>query len=143
MKITKEHSVLIRAVAIIMIVIYHFQYDLFGGSFLMERGQGIGVWIRESLGYIQYEPNAWIGFFMAFCFIGVNVFFVLSGYSMVKKYHNKDTVKLKHMGGQIMKILIPYWLAHPIIHVIDWALKNLQYHFGFINYETYFSGMHS
>lgn len=143
MKITKEQSVLIRAVAILMIVIYHFQYDMFGGSFLVERGQGVAVWLQDSFGYISMEPNALPGFFMSFCFIGVNVFFVLSGYSLVKKYQNKPNLKLLHMGQQAMKILIPYWLAHPIIHVLDWALKNLQYHTGFINYETYFSGMHS
>jgi peptidoglycan/LPS O-acetylase OafA/YrhL len=143
MEIGKVQSILIRGVAIIMIVFYHFQYDMFGGSFLMERGQGMIAWIADSFAYIQQEPNAWIGFLMYFCFIGVNIFFVLSGYGLVKKYKDRGILKMEDMLKQSMKILIPYWLAHPIIHVLDWGLKTLQYQFGFIEYKTYFLGMHS
>lgn len=126
-----------------MIVLYHFQYDMFGGSFLVDRGQGFVSWISNSFGYISQEPSAWPGLFMSLLFIGVNIFFVLSGYGLMMKYKNKKSVNLKSMQGQILKILIPFWLAHPIIHILDWVLKNLQYYAGFINYQTYFSGMHS
>jgi len=34
MEITKQQGILIRGVAILMIVLYHIQYDLFGGTFL-------------------------------------------------------------------------------------------------------------
>lgn len=132
MNISKEQGVLIRAIAIIMIVIYHFQYDLFGGSFLVERGEGIVAWLTD----------AGPGIFWMVSIIGVNIFFVLSGYGLVKKFMEKK-VKMKDMFKQSLKILIPYWIAHPLIHVIDWALKNLQYQFGLIDYKTYFLGMHS
>ncbi len=116
---------------------------MFGGTFLIDRGQGFISWISDSFAYISQAPNAWPGIFMSLLFIGVNIFFVLSGYSLMRKYKNEKSVNLKSIGRQIMKILIPFWLAHPIIHVLDWGLKNLQYYTGFIDYETYFSGMHS
>lgn len=143
MNITKEQGILIRAVAILMVVIFHFQYDMFGGSFLIERGQGAIAWISDSLNYINQEPNAWIGFFMYLCIFGVNIFFVLSGYGLMKKFMKGKVVKMKNMFKQSLKILIPFWIAHPLIHIIDWILKNLQYQFGFIEYKTYFAGMHS
>lgn len=133
MKITKEQGVLIRAVAILMIVVYHFQYDVFGGTLLMQRDQGFLAWVS----------NAGPGVFVAACFIGVNIFFVLSGYGLVKKFMEKKKVHIKDMLKQSLKILIPYWIAHPLIHLIDWAIKNLQYVSGVIDYKTYFLGMHS
>jgi len=133
MDISKEQGLLIRAMAIMMIVLYHFQYDMFGGTLLVKRGEGFISWISHSGTAV----------FLSICFIGVNVFFVLSGYGLMKKYKNKKRIKMKDMGRQTLKILIPYWLAHPLIHIIDWLLKNLQYHFGFIGYKTYFLGMHS
>ncbi|MCD6109150.1 acyltransferase [bacterium] len=133
MNISKEQGLLIRAIAIMMIVLYHFQYDMFGGILLVERGEGFISWISHSGTAV----------FLSICFIGVNVFFVLSGYGLMKKYKEKKHVKMMDMGKQTLKILIPYWIAHPLVHVIDWSLKNLQYHFGFIGYKTYFLGMHS
>ncbi len=133
MKISKEQGILIRAIAIIMIVIYHFQYDYFGGTLLVERGEGVVNWVS----------NAGFGIFLSICFIGVNIFFVLSGYGLVKKFLERKTVKMKDMFKQSFKILVPYWIAHPLIHIIDWMLKNLQYKFGLIEYKTYFAGMHS
>lgn len=69
MNITKEQGILIKAIAIIMIVVFHFQYDMFGGSFLMERGQGAIAWISNSFNYIEQEPNAWIGIILSLCFV--------------------------------------------------------------------------
>ncbi len=143
MEISREQGVLIRGIAILMIVAYHFQYDMFGGTFLIDRGQGLAGWFNDWGLYLQQEPSAWLGTLLSLCFVGVNVFFVLSGYSLVKKYRERKKVKMSDMAKQIMKILIPFWIAHPVIHVVDWVLKNLQYQFGLINYETYFAGMHS
>ncbi len=143
MNITREQGILIRAIAIIMVVIFHFQYDMFGGSFLIERGQGAIAWVSDSITYIGYEPNAWIGFFMYLCIFGVNIFFVLSGYGLMKKYMSGKNLNLKNMSKRSLKVLIPFWIAHPVIHILDWILKNLQYQFGFIEYKTYFAGMHS
>jgi peptidoglycan/LPS O-acetylase OafA/YrhL len=116
---------------------------MFGGSFMMERGQGVIAWISDSFNYIGQEPNAWIGLFMSLCVVGVNIFFVLSGYGLMKKFMNGKILEMKGMLKQTLKILIPFWIAHPVIHVLDWILKNLQYYFGLIEYKTYFAGMHS
>lgn len=126
-----------------MIVIYHFHYDMFGGSFLVDRGQGLAAWFSDVAVYINQYPIAMGGFLMSLCFIGVNIFFVLSGYGLVKKYMNNPTLKMWDMSGQILKILIPYWIAHPLIHSIDWALRGLQYQAGVIDYKIAFIGMHS
>lgn len=143
MNITREQGLLIRAVAIIMIVVFHFQYDMFGGSFLIERGQGAIAWISDSFNYIEQRPNAWIGFFMYLGIFGVNIFFVLSGYGLMKKFMNGRTLKIKSMFKQSLKILIPFWIAHPVMHVLDWLLLTVQYQFGFIENQIYFEQIHS
>ena len=144
MKISKEESVLLRAIAILMVVLYHFQYDLIGGNLLVDRNQGFFSWIQDSLTYIntENEPILFLCFLMSFCFIGVNIFFVLSGYSLSKKYQNQKPT-FSDMRSQVMKILIPYWLAHPLVHFIDYLLKNSIQKLGFIDYGTNFFTMHS
>jgi peptidoglycan/LPS O-acetylase OafA/YrhL len=143
MQITKEHGLLIRGIAILMIVAYHFQYDMFGGTFLIDRNEGLISWLQGSWQYIQVYPLAGVGFLMGLMFFGVNIFFALSGYALAKKFASQKKVAISQMAKQIWKIVLPFWLAHPIIHVADWILKNFQYWTGVIDYPTNFWGMHT
>ncbi len=143
MEITKEQGVLIRGLAILMIVIYHFQYDVFGGNFLVHRGQGVTDWINNAITHTSQSPITGLGFFMALCFIGVNIFFVLSGYGLVKKHLKDEKVSYKDSFKQILKILIPYWIAHPVIHIIDWSIRYLQFQAGIIDQYIPFTAFHS
>lgn len=143
MQISKEQTVLMKAMAIILIVLYHFQTDVFGGTFLMERGEGVAAWLSNSFSFISQYPASAGCILMAIGFIGVNIFFVLSGYGLTKKFKDRAPLKPRHMGKQILKILIPYWIAHPVIHFLDWILRYIQYQTGFIDYKISFLSMHS
>lgn len=143
MTISKEDGNLIRAIAILLIVGYHFQYNMFGGTFLVDRGQGFISWLSDSIAYILATPITAPGLLMFPFLIGVNIFFILSGYGLAKKFQNDTGVKANYIIRQSLKVLIPYWIAHPLIHIIDWAIRYLQYKTGFIDYRVYFADMHS
>ncbi|MDP2860122.1 MAG: hypothetical protein Q8N98_00210 [bacterium] len=63
----KNTSLMIRGMAILLIVGFHFQFDIFSFLFLVRGGEGIGSYLSRSALFIGENP--------------INIFFILSSFS--------------------------------------------------------------
>lgn len=123
----KFETARLKGLAIIMIILYHLQYDLFGLAFLTGRGTGIETWVTSSVKYIDLHGWVIIGVIPSLLFIGVNLFFLISGYGLVRKYYFKTDFNVKDWFRQIWKIILPYWIALPVTHLINYGFTYLMF----------------
>lgn len=137
----KHKTKILKGLAILFVFLYHVHYDVLGGTFAIERGEGLQTWVNSISQSLFKSPTEFLLFPAYFGFIGVNVFFVLSGYALTRKYNAEGNVSLKIMLQQTLKVLKPYWVAHPIIHILTWILALLIFKLGYINYYVKF-GFH-
>lgn len=108
-----------------MIILFHIQYDLFGFAFLMQRGAGLGVWFDTISTYISAINWAWLGILPSFFYIGVHVFFILSGYGLTKKFYAAPKFSYRSWFKQIWKLYWPYLIALPVTLLINLGLSFL------------------
>ncbi len=115
----KSDSIIIKGLAILLIVAYHFQAAI-SENVVLSQGKGLISWLKTSFlsGQLRMviSGGLWMGF------LGVNVFLVLSGYGLTKKFMSLKQIGWKGSYGQmikqIKKIYVPYFWAHPIVHVM-------------------------
>jgi peptidoglycan/LPS O-acetylase OafA/YrhL len=119
----KHETAKLKGIGIIMIVIYHIHYDIFGGIFLMDKAAGLSNWIVKVQGYLEYLKVNPLEVVPGFLYIGVHIFFIVSGYGLTKKFFTGKKFDFKSWRKQILKILIPYWIALPITHVLNYILN--------------------
>ena len=115
----RDESIIIKGLAILLIAAYHFQAAVSENA-VLSQGEGLISWLKATLFSGQLKMIISGGLWISF--LGVNVFFVLSGYGLTKKFMGlKDlswTTSYKQMLKQIKKIYIPYFWAHPLVHVM-------------------------
>lgn len=121
----KQDTQKLKGLAIILVILYHFHYGIFGGTFLMDPNSGINGWIYKVEQYYNYRPDLIWGLLFCFGFIGVHIFITLSGFGLTKKYLTQDKFSFKSWGKQIWKMLLPYFIALPVTHLINYALQNV------------------
>jgi len=127
----KKETTLAKGIAILMIILYHLQYDLASLLYLIERGEGIIPYLTRITGKIAEDPIHIIPFLYYLGFAAVNVFFILSGFGLTKKYLAEE-LTLRKWLKQIMKILIPYFLAIPLTFLINYLLQYFWFQQGII-----------
>lgn len=115
-----------------MIVLYHEQYNLASLIYLIERGEGPLSYFHRISGLITQDPINSIPFLYYLGFGAVGVFFILSGLGLAIKY-SKEKLTLKKYIGQIIKLLLPYFLAIPITFIINYSLQYLWLQRGIIS----------
>ncbi len=116
---TRKQSTILKGLAILLIVVYHFQAALTENA-ILPRGQGLIFWFDRISNLPWYQPKNLISLLLLPGFLGVNIFFVLSGYGLTQKYNHvggnlKDIYK--GMWHQIKKIYPTYLIFHPIVHL--------------------------
>lgn len=107
-----------------MIVLYHEQYNLASLIYLIERGEGPASYLGRISGLIAQDWVNIIPFLYYLGFGAVGVFFILSGLGLAIKY-SKEKLTFKKYLNQIIKLLIPYFIAIPITFIINYSLQYL------------------
>lgn len=118
----KQYTQIAKGIAILLVVLYHLQYDYFSLKFLVERGEGIASYLMRMGQVLGDNIINIFPLLFYICYAGVNVFFVLSGYGLAKKYYDKG-VSIKSYFRQIGKLLFPYFLAIPLTFIINYSLQ--------------------
>lgn len=102
---------LIRVLAISLIIIFHTLYQLTFNNSLRPIG-----------------------------FVGISLFFIVSGFLLAKKYSNIEGFSIKWLAKRYVKIAILYYLALIVIIILfakqtysGSLIKNLLYHFTFLD----------
>lgn len=124
----RQDTAKLKGIAILMIVLFHFQYTLFNDAFMSSFNLGFLGWSQKVLAYLTIKPEYFWGFFFALGYIGVHIFLILSGYGLTKKYLTQAKgISLRQWGKQIWKLLLPYFIALPLTHIVNWCLQNVRY----------------
>ena len=131
-----KQSTILKALAILMVAAYHFQFNLVGSSWQVVKGQGLIDWLSQIIKFAVTQPELAFTFPMYFGFIGVHLFFVLSGYGLAKKYlvSGRSKPTAKNIWRQTTKLLLPYWIAMPVTHLLNYSLRVMSYDLGITNY---------
>ncbi len=115
----RKEAVLLKGIAILMIIGYHFQAALTQNG-ILPTSQGLIAWLNHLSLLPWYKPKYLISLLLWPGFLGVNIFFVLSGYGLSQKYNQlKVGVRGMYLGmaHQIKKLYPAYALSHPIVHL--------------------------
>jgi peptidoglycan/LPS O-acetylase OafA/YrhL len=130
--VNKKQSTIIKGLAILMIVLYHEQYNLASLIYLIERGEGPLSYFERIAGLISQDAINIIPFLYYLGFGAVGVFFILSGLGLAIKY-SKEKLTLRKYLKQIIKLLIPYFIAIPVTFIINYALQYIWLQSGIIS----------
>jgi len=120
---TKNETNRIKGVAMIMIILFHLQSSLFGTGLMMSRGQGLPAWFTQLGNSLMHISWAWIAILPAMFYIGVHVFFILSGYGLTKKFFKMEHFSYREWLKQIWKLYWPYLVAMPVTLLINLGLS--------------------
>jgi peptidoglycan/LPS O-acetylase OafA/YrhL len=130
--VDKKQSTVIKGLAILMIVLYHQQYNLASLTYLIIRGEGPGHYFERIAGMIAQNVLNVVPFLYYLGFSAVGVFFILSGLGLTIKY-TKQKLNFKNYSKQIIKLLLPYFIAIPITFLINYSLQYLWLQRGIIS----------
>ncbi len=128
---SRKETTFLKGLAILLIVAYHLQ-AAWTENAILPVGKGLVNWWNQLSPLILNRPK----YFLSLClwpgFLGVNIFFVLSGYGLTQKYlHLKiDNLGLLYQGmwHQIKKLYPAYFLAHPLVHLGSGAIWLFIFH---------------
>lgn len=70
----KNTSLVIRGMAILLIIGFHFQFDIFSFLFLVREGEGIGSYLARSALFIGEYPISMLFILLSTGFSAVSVF---------------------------------------------------------------------
>ena len=118
---SKKISLIAKGLAILGVVLYHLQYDLVSLNYLIARNEGLSYFSRI-FNVISQDLINIVPFLMYLCLSSVSVFFILSGFGLMKKY-SVEKLTLKKWAKQIWKILLPYFIAIPVTFLINYFLQ--------------------
>ena len=111
---TKTETNQWRAWAIMAVILYHLQAAVFEDQ-LLPNGTGLFAWWRQ----LEQVPYAWLGWPAWLGIAGVNLFFALSGYGLVKSRQQKPKeVARVRLWRRIKRVWVPYAVAHPVTHLL-------------------------
>lgn len=126
----RQDTLKLKGLAITLIVFYHLQYTLFDGVFMPNSDQGFASWFGQVFSYLADKPFYFWGAIFAFGYIGVHIFLILSGFGLIKKFLSYEKITLKQWWKQVWKLLLPYFIALPITHIINYGLHVVQFLLG-------------
>jgi peptidoglycan/LPS O-acetylase OafA/YrhL len=105
---------ILKLISILLVIIFHFLYEFSFNNNLRVLG-----------------------------FIGISLFFIISGYLLAKKYPEIETFSFKWLSKRIVRIISIYYPALIILIIIfgkqiysGSVIKNLGFHFLFIDFAS-------